>query len=905
MDDISFHSKQVLFDDLLDHLRRNGFSIGIDSYLRLQKVLTRVSGNCTPDELKTLLCPILANDKKQQEFFYDAFDAYFGITKTHEALQESLPQLPPPVEQKVEPVSARRWPYIIVGLLLTIIIAGASYYRERQLQINQGIGHQPNPTTTPIPIPDFVRTIVAYQPVPELLQPVRWLAFIIPSLFWLLYEWYLYNRRKLLLNKLSSDYQPHIFPFRPNIPLPTIFTSERFYNLARRLRRRQITELNLLDINATVGTTIKFLGYPVLRFKRASKLPEYLVLIERKTYRDNLSRFFDEFIKALEREGIQIARYYYEGDPRVCFKPFPLPVKTRLSLDEAGTTQSEQGVSLREILNKHEDCRLLIFGSGEGLVNPLTGVMEEWTSLFSSLKERALLTYIPPGEWSFRELALASQFLLVPSTLDGLHALIDYYEIGETISLQRWIHKAPVPTPLEFDSPDVVSQLREHLGENTFRWLCACAIYPSLQWNLTAYLGGLPYLRANLADEQNILRLISLPWFRSGSMPEPLRQLLINELPPELYDETRAAIISILNEPEQVGTPITDVSSPLNVAIPRMSPVLSKFSLRRMRLIRPISRIFRDYIFVRFLESKPNTLLNLALPRSLGKVFYPRGNTALRMKLSLRILTTLLVSVMLWMAAPIIVRAFKTEPTLTVQSMTIPEYPQSPPTGSTSPTLSPSITVSPTATITPTITPRSQQPLAAVPTPESDQTPQLIPTPAPSQPAVSPTPEGSKTPPLSEGKPPVLSLDIAPTCPQIKITSDNLPVFTVQNRLSYSLRAEVIGGKILQSPRYIWSLQYNGLPASDSQGRVIAGQGTSAVDIIWVENTRNPSELIAKVVVTGYNVICATEASWTLQTITPKANGGCGCITCGHTTCCPNPGYCVDCDCGTICCLNP
>lgn len=249
MDEKSSHRDKVLFADLLDDLRRNGFSIGVDSYLRLQEVLARVGGRCTPDDLKTLLCPLFATNKKQQEFFYNAFDSYFNLTQA-EGLEDSPPPQRPVPEPKVEPVWAKRWPYIVIGLLLTVIIAASSYYRERRVQINQGVNPQSRPAATPAPPPNLVTTVVTYLPVPEFIEPIRWIAFLIPLLIWLLYEWYLYNRRKLLLNKLSSDYQPHIFPFRPDTP-PAIFTSDRFYNLARRLRRRQIAGHDLLDITET------------------------------------------------------------------------------------------------------------------------------------------------------------------------------------------------------------------------------------------------------------------------------------------------------------------------------------------------------------------------------------------------------------------------------------------------------------------------------------------------------------------------------------------------------------------------------------------------------------------------------------------------------------------------------
>ncbi len=892
MEDRNVHSSRVLFRDLLDYLRQNGFILGVDSHLRFQKVLARVGDSCTPDELRNLLCPILATDKKQQEFFYSAFDTYLGLNQVNAApLTSTPPLLPDSAEPEAEPARARRWPYITTALLLIIIIAGTAYYWERQGQINQGVAPQPSPALTPEPPPDFVTPSVTNEPVPELIQPIRWLALITPTLFWLLYEGYLYNRRKLLLNKLSSNYQPHIFPFRPTSQPPHIFASERFYNLTRLLRRRQIADFNLLDIDATINATVKFLGYPVLSFRRASKVPEYLVLIERKTYRDNLSQFFDELVKALESEEIQIARYYYDTDPRVCFKPSPTALKASLSLAETMRDQGEQGVPLTEVLNKHEDCRLLIFGSGEGFVDPLTGDKEDWTSLFSAIKERALLTPVSPDEWSFREVKLADQFLLVPATLDGLEALIDYYELGDVASPQGWMRKKPIPSLLDLDSPDVIALLRAHLGENTFRWLCACAVYPSLQWELTFYLGSLPSMQANLADEQNILRLIGLPWFRNGSIPPPLRQRLIEELPPEIYTEVQRATVGVLGEADPdskiEADPdskiIDNIASSLNVAIPRQFSLLLSDGLRKMLHILPWGRVFRDYIFVRFLEAKPNTLMVRLLPRSIHRIFYPSGNTALRMKFNLRILITLLITIAIWVSAPGIVKAVKTERTLTVQTLPPLELATPTPTPSAFPTLSPVDTSTPGDNPAP-----RQSPAAVTPIPGASQIPQQTPTvstaPPVSNTTATPTPDVAVAPPAgtpfqppepsaslasvatstpqdTQGAQPTPNLDTAPVCPQVNI----IPVSSNEATLSHSFTAKVIGGKVLKPSQYIWSLEYNGVPANRTQGIIVSGQYTRTVDIWWPGIF---TQIVVKVFVTGYNAECSPTASWEIDRMT-------------------------------------
>src|SRR6266849_3155855 len=75
----------LIFGDFLTHLRRQGLEIGVDHYLRLQELLSKASGDFAPQDLKTILCPILATSKAEQEQFHRAFDSYFGLFQSASA----------------------------------------------------------------------------------------------------------------------------------------------------------------------------------------------------------------------------------------------------------------------------------------------------------------------------------------------------------------------------------------------------------------------------------------------------------------------------------------------------------------------------------------------------------------------------------------------------------------------------------------------------------------------------------------------------------------------------------------------------------------------------------------------------------------------------------------------------
>lgn len=884
MEDKSSYSEHLSFGGLLDHLRENGFKIGIDSHLRLQTVLGKVSGNSSPEDLRTLLCPIFATNKKQQEFFYSAFDSYFGLADDVLQSDKTITILPnrAPSNPETEPVWARRWPYISAAFLITVIVAALLYHQKQQTQIG---------TQQPVQAAVTFRasTVINNEPVPELIYAIRGIAILGPLLSLLLYEFYLRNRRTLLLKRLRSNYQPHIFPLHPNVALPPLFGSTQFHDSTRLLRRRQGAEFSRLDIEGTVQATTKSLGYPQFRYKRSSRIPEYLILIERTTYGDHLAAFFDELTRAIEDDGLFITRYYYDCDARVCFRP-----------DGEGNI-GEEGVSLGIILSEHEDCRLMILSNGEGFFDPISGTLQDWTSIFSKWNERALMTPIPTDEWAYRERTLSHHFFIVPATLDGLQSLAEYYERTDIVSPASWIPKEVVRTPQDFESPKILSSLKAYLGNQVFQWLCACAVYPRLEWGLTRYVRSLPCLKPAPMDEIHLLRLMRLPWFRKGSIPQGLRQQLISQLAPDIYSQVRKAIVDVLGQSEQLKGLTTDKFRPLNVAIPDARRIFSQDILRKVLGIRLRARVLRDYIFVHFLESRPSTVLDLILPRSLRKLFYPSGNTALRTRIGARVLLTLFAAIVIWMTAPVIARAIKTEPALTAadsrsRSASIPS-----PAASIRPSANPGISPHLGPQFSPTA------PAATEPGPTSQLTPTPsgsiinVPGTAINSPTVIATQRVLPTPTL------VSTASPRAQCPEIKVVcSIYAQVQTKMSAVTYSATATTSGGKLLQEAKYQWSLLYDGSPATFAQGRIISGQGNSKVELEWTIGPHTTPVLTTKVLVTGYNAACFTESSCTVpvqERKQPSQANGCDCAECGSTICCPSPGMCIGCgSCGFVCC---
>lgn len=694
-----------MFGELLTHLRQHGFPLGVDHYLRLQELLDRVGDQCAPEDLKTLLSPIFAVSRSQQEQFYRAFDSYFSLfdPATLQAAP-ARPQLsarpkeirrtrpaaattPPPTTTAPPHGFQKKWLYIIAPvLLLALVLAIVLISRRNSTTTNQNTAGQANanaqqqpgnvntgappvvelpPTATqpgfeqPNTNAPFTPPLVAepgsiQQPQPTMppasAQPtpapnfyernrtaIYLTALVVPLIVFLVYEWYRRRRRRLILARERRRRAPYVWPIKADAPLPKLFESEQFYTAARLLRRRQVDEFYRLDVEATVSATVASLGFPSFRYKSASKPPEYLALIDRASFRDHQAQLFNELTKALEAEGVFVARYFYDEDPRV--------------VRSAG---GEESLHLNELQNRYGTHRLLLFGDGAKLIDQLSGKLEMWTALLMNWQERAVLTPEPAARWGLRERALSQHFVMLPATLEGLQSLVDYFEAAVTPDMRVWARASGAGgAPVDFNRPITIKMLRDYLGKEVFEWLCACAIYPELHWDLTLYLGALPSLGNNLVQEKNLLRITGLPWFRTGSMPDNLRWLLINELPPEKARAIRTSLIQLLEKNAPPKETVAEESYRLNLVAQRWLHSRSRERLRELLgLMRKLPRsvALRDQTLIRSLETAPQPPLNITLPAHFRKLFYQSGLPAFGLRTSARFLVTVLTIGVAWVA---------------------------------------------------------------------------------------------------------------------------------------------------------------------------------------------------------------------------------------------------------------
>src|SRR5262249_13731657 len=146
-----------------------------------------------------------------------------------------------------------------------------------------------------------------------------WTILVAPLIGWALYELYRIRRRRLLIRKNLGKTPPYSWPIRSDQPSPAVYEGPELAALTQLMLRRSPAESERLDIEATVAASIAALGFPAFRYRKDTRIPEYLVLIDRTGFRDHQACLFDSLTSALREQGLFVTEWFYEGDPRICW----------------------------------------------------------------------------------------------------------------------------------------------------------------------------------------------------------------------------------------------------------------------------------------------------------------------------------------------------------------------------------------------------------------------------------------------------------------------------------------------------------------------------------------------------------------------------------------------------------
>ena len=406
---------------------------------------------------------------------------------------------------------------------------------------------------------DVTKRIKNWKYLPLLLAIV--LCVVLPF-FWLVFR---RLRRRYAIQKSPNISPPYYWPI--TIQAPTNLYDKVLWNKATTtLRKREEGEKNILDVSASVVATMAAGGYPTLQYKAGRRPVEYLFLIDKASHKDHQAKYFQLFAERLAKEDIYIDVYFHNHHFQYFWRTF-----------------DERPIYLEEVLAQHPKHRLVILGDGDGLIDAYTGEVADSADALNVFKYRALMSSVSTSNWGIREATIERNFNVLPAKLEAFAVLAERFERKGNSKMSDWMTGADNPLP-DFTLEVELEDIEAYLGPDLFRWLMACAIYPELHWELTLHLGKFlsqTYYPEQskegdfyLLKEERLLRLIRLPYFRKGEIPEKIRMQLVARMDAATTTKVRQAIVKILEEnlpPE--GSAISDKY--------KMNIVLQKFQMNQ------------------------------------------------------------------------------------------------------------------------------------------------------------------------------------------------------------------------------------------------------------------------------------------------------------------------------------
>ncbi|MEM9984375.1 MAG: PKD domain-containing protein, partial [Bacteroidota bacterium] len=273
------------------------------------------------------------------------------------------------------------------------------------------------------------------------------------------YDIFKYNRSQVFKGKKRSGKGP--FTWKIHLPQPpSLYSEDDRHAGAIQLRRRQDSEIQVLDLPASIEATLEQGGLPHFRYSLGRRPSEYLVLIERKHARDHFATWASRLVEEWQALDVYIEAFYCRPD-----------------LDLFEQEGRSRKFTLSELKQRFPQHRVILIGNGEGLTDAMTGVLNANAYELMSWAERAVLTPAHPHHWSLREVSLARHFILAPASHTNWARLPEWWELGQWPDLKYWLNEpGPLP-PTESESQDL-GYLGVYLGPQRLRWLAACAIFP-------------------------------------------------------------------------------------------------------------------------------------------------------------------------------------------------------------------------------------------------------------------------------------------------------------------------------------------------------------------------------------------------------------------------------------------
>ena len=641
---MSLSAKYEITAELLSVLESERYNIGVGEYLQIQTLLKYLPNDATENDLKNALVPLIAKNKIDQERLQTTIDKIIKDVK-----KEIIPPNPPNFWQKFKDYHKKNKfkSSSLFALLFTIILVPILLYlfppkhpsnNTGEVKIEQQNQNQVETKTEtkteteypfvknkPYPFPKHLEDY-SYKPPKGMSAWMetnwRWARWLLAVNFTALligfWQWIARRNQKSVIEQNQNDKPPYFWNINLKGIDKNIFDAQGVKQLSIQLRHRSKTDNFRIDIEKTINATIAQGGSPKFLYKNETSTTDYVLLIDRQSIRNHRARLFNELYEALKAQEVEITRFFYDSDVRVCFnETYP------------------NGISISDIQQRYYTARLMLIGTGAQLLSPLSGKLAKWTDIFEQFNHRALFSPRSIKLWGFDEKQLANLFTTLPATLKGLNYWIEAIDDDTEIKRETWqtkITDAPNAS-ITPDDANPIPTLQAYFNNDLIEWIAACAIYPSLHFDLTLWLGQQLSTKDNkLCNYENLSKIFRLSWFVQAEMPNETRVALL-----EWFEQRNATKLLNLRgtfaaELNKNPPPIGSVAYKpfrMNMAVNEWLSSTDKKKKKELEqeiALNLAKGVETDFTVIKYLD-KPQKIADLIVQNGLKNYVNRRGNS--------------------------------------------------------------------------------------------------------------------------------------------------------------------------------------------------------------------------------------------------------------------------------------
>ncbi|MDF1696868.1 MAG: carboxypeptidase-like regulatory domain-containing protein [Saprospiraceae bacterium] len=337
------------------------------------------------------------------------------------------------------------------------------------------------------------------------------ISLLISVLTWFII--YLVQKPKENKEAAQKDEHKYNHPYFWKITLPSVpevNLSETVDRKVHLLRSKMLSGRIALNVPQTIKKTVDSGGFVTFQFNEESIKSEFLFLIGHRSQSDHNASLWNEIVSGLNAKDINTTIFHYNSDVRLCYND-----------------QFPNGLSLKELHNYYSSSILVVIGDYYNFMSPITGKLNQWTTIFENWSTRYLLSSKNYFTWDRREETVGRLFHVLPLKVSSLA----YFQIlpNDTEKLKYKPNRSEHLN--NFGSEITLKDVKISFTKPQKDWIAACCLFPSLHYDLSLSIGKIVFAHHNKDfSTKEIEEVFSLPWFLLGSIPAEIRKSLIDDL---------------------------------------------------------------------------------------------------------------------------------------------------------------------------------------------------------------------------------------------------------------------------------------------------------------------------------------------------------------------------------------